>query len=105
MNGSQTATFSEAVSAQPHGIVLAFNAYYGSVTENAYNFFFVPKYFVATSRGYSFFINEDVTWMAAKYLYISDTKITGHSVNATNSTSCGITFTNTNAVLRYVIGV
>ena len=106
MNSSQTATLSEAVSAQPHGIVLAFNAYYGAATENAYNHFFVPKYTVANgNRGYSFFMSEDKSWIAAKYLYISDTKITGNSANDSNSTSCGITFTNTNAVLRYVIGV
>ena len=106
MNSSQTATLSEAVSAQPHGIVLAFNAYYGAATENAYNHFFVPKYTVTNgNRGYSFFMSEDKSWIAAKYLYISDTKITGNSANDSNSTSCGITFTNTNAVLRYVIGV
>ncbi len=43
MNNYHTATLSEAVSAQPHGIVLAFSAYYDSASENAYNFFSCPN--------------------------------------------------------------
>ena len=44
--------------------------------------------------------------MATKYIYISDTTITGTDDNATVGTgTSGVTYTNNRFVLRYVIGV
>lgn len=44
---------------------------------------------------------------ATKYIYVADTKLTGHSNNddAATAKGLGITSTSKNFVLRYAIGV
>lgn len=111
MNASQTVTLSEAVSAQPNGIVLVFSAYSNGASDNAqFHSFFVPKALVAAHPGKgSEFIMASSNTPASfrfKYLYISDTSITGNADNTWDGTaSAGVKVTNTGAVLRYVIGV
>lgn len=59
-------------------------------------------------KGYVFTLNSGATLgvMGAKYLYISDDKITGHDDNkASGTASSGITYNNAGFVLRYGIGV
>ena len=43
--------------------------------------------------------------MAAKYLYFTDTTITGHAGNTSSGTNSSISYNNKNYALRYVIGV
>lgn len=113
MSDTQTATLSEAVSAQPNGIVLVFCAYVpnestGEVeTDYSWQSFFVPKTLVAASTsGHSFQLTRgNFASIGTKYLYIKDTFISGHADNKLTGTSNGITYANNKFVLRYVIGV
>lgn len=111
MDGTQTATLSEAVSAQAHGIVLIFSAYLNGASKDFHwTTHFVPKYLVTKDGGggTNFLMSGagDFADYAAKYLYINDTVIAGHANNKGAGTgACGITYNNTAYVLRYVIGV
>lgn len=108
MTEGHTITLTEAVSAQPHGIILVFCAYNGaSDTNYSWQCFFVPKILVATSTsGHTFTLGRGkFTYTGTKYLYINDTTISGHADNNLTGTSNGITYANNKFVLRYVIGV
>ena len=111
MNASQTATLSEAVSDQAHGIVLVFSSYSSGAGDNAnFHSFFVPKAHVAAHPGKgSEFVMASSNAPGSfrfKYLYISDTYITGNADNSWDGTSgSGVKVTNSGAVLRYVYGV
>lgn len=108
MTAAHTANLTEAVSAQRHGIVLVFCAYNGSSDTNySWQSFFVPKQLVALSTaGHTFVLGRGkFTYTGTKYLYISDTSITGHADNNLTGSNNGITYANNKFVLRYVIGV
>lgn len=111
MNASQTATLSQAVSAQPHGIVLVFSSYSNNAADDAqFHSFFVPKALVANhpGKGSQFVMVSSNTpgSFRFKYLYINDTSMTGHADNVkTGTTSSGVSITNNGSVLRYVYGV
>lgn len=109
MDATHTATLSEAISAQAHGIVLVFSYYDSGVQDYSFNTFFVSKEQVALfpSCGHTFImgINAGFSSMGAKYLYFTDTTVKGHAGNTTSGTNSGITFNNSKYVLRYVIGV
>lgn len=112
MSQEQTITLSQAVSKQPHGIVLVFCDYYGGELSRHWNSIFVDKYTIAAhdNAGHSFIlsgINNTTPFspMGMKYLYISDTVIRGSDANEHSSTANGITYDNYRFVLRYVIGV
>lgn len=108
MTSSHTANLSEAVSAQPNGIVLVFCVYNGNDDTNySWQSFFVPKQLVALStEGHTFTLSSGkFTYVGTKYLYINDTSITGHADNILTGMSNGIRYTNDKFVLRYVIGV
>lgn len=108
MTAGHTATLTEAVSAQPNGIVLVFSAYNGADDSNfGWETFFVPKQLVALSTaGHTFILGRGkFTYTGTKYLYIYDDRITGHADNNASGTSNGITYNNSKFVLRYVIGV
>lgn len=111
MSGTQTATLSEAISAQANGIVLIWSYYVDGAVDNS-NFipYFIPKQFVSlhNGKGISMFMtNGTMSVAASKYVYVSDTKLTGHANNddAATTKNCGITSTPKQWVLRYVIGV
>lgn len=111
MNDTQTATLSESVSSQPNGIVLIWSYYVDGAADNS-NFrpFFIPKQFVTShnGKGISMFLtNSGLTVVASKYIYVSDTKLTGHSNNgaAASAKASGVTSTPRQFILRYVIGV
>lgn len=110
MDSSQTITFSEAVSAQPHGVVLVFSSYSDSTARN-YGWVqrFVPKHHTSSHNGTGvvcFGFNSTANQFFNKYLYVYDTKVVGHDNNwSDTTTNCGITRTNSGAVLRYAIGV
>ena len=113
MNGDQSAYLSETISSQAHGIVLIFSYYNSDNNEPAdhsWTTHFVPKQmmqFNVDGRGHTFLmgINAGFSSIGAKYLFIYDTYIKGHSGNTTFGNNSGITFNNSNYVLRYVIGV
>lgn len=110
MSGSQTQTLSEAISAQPHGVVLVFSNYDSTdkvVNNYNWNCVFIPKYVVAThgGAGHDCILSSAAT-LYHKYLYISDTSIKGYDKNSSASASFhGQTVANTYFVMRYVIGV
>lgn len=111
MSDTQTATLSEAISAQANGIVLVWSEYTDGASSNAnFNMFFVPKHFITLHAGKgmpNFLGNGSGNIVCMKYLYISDTSIKGYSGNddAATEKNCGITMTSNRFVLRYVIGV
>lgn len=108
MTEGHTANFTEPVSAQRHGIILVFSAYESSTDTNySWECFFVPKQLVALSTsGHTFILGRGkFSRVGTKYLYIYDTKITGHADNNLTGTSNGITYANNKFVLRYVFGV
>jgi hypothetical protein len=110
MNASQSITLSEAVSAQVNGIVLVWSYYEsGAAKDFNFHFHFVPKWFVSTypAKGSDYALaNHTGNVLGHKYLYISDTTITGNDYND-DGTLAGsrVTYTNTAFVLRAVIGV
>lgn len=108
MNGSQTATLAEKVSAQQNGIVLVFARFVSDTTNpvDQFNCHFVPKMAVSLQggKGFSFHITDH--WnQGVKYLYIQDAKIIGNANNSVSKTVGGSTYTNNYYVMRYVIGV
>lgn len=111
MHGSQTATLSQPVSAQPTGIVLVFSPYASGTGQNFdWQRFFVSKAFVANhnAQGSVFLLsNTFFDQFGAKYLYISDTNIRGHDNNSlgVKTAGSGVKYQNSMYVMRYVIGV
>lgn len=112
MDGSQSIQLSESISSQISGIILVFSGYdtdASQAKDASINTFFVSKKQVELfpSVGHTFILGIDAGFsgMAAKYLYFTDTTISGHSDNTGSGTNSGITYNNSNYVLRYVIGV
>lgn len=110
MTAGHTATLSELISKQKNGIVLVFSEYVdGESADQSFHCRFIPKMQVAMHPGKAVCVQlstSNLAYFATKYLYISDDKIVGHeNNNATGTGTCGITYTNSRFVLRYVIGV
>lgn len=106
MNETHSITLKKKVSDLKNGLLFVFgrDTNYGIMT------FFVPKESVAlyTRTSYTFLLCTDLfDYIGAKTLYISDTKIEGHTNNdatGTNSTS-GISYRNNAFYLKYVYEV
>ena len=110
MSNTHSITLSEAVTAQPNGIIVCFSYYDANGVAQNYNwnYFFVPKYHVAQNpgTGCNFMIaNNAFGVVANKYLYINDTTITGAADNVSTGTASGLNYANNRYVLRRVIGV
>lgn len=114
MNESQTATLSQAVTAQRNGIVLIFSKYDGSAAVNQhFHSYFVPKQNISTvgsSYGQTFHLADCIAYRVGyKTLFIHDTKIVGIAENDDSLSSgyadSGIKYNNALWVMRYVIGV
>ena len=112
MKASQVATLSEAVSAQPHGIVLVFSRCEtsGTALEWGWTTHFVPKAIISInskSSGQAFMMSDNALFesVCCKYLYIGDTSIGGNDNNIGTGTKNGITYANNTHMLRAVIGV
>lgn len=110
MTAAQTAELSEAVSEQDTGIELVFSKYAnGAAEDNNFQTYQVSKKTVELLPGYGHTIPLAVfkySDVGSKYLYINDTRITGHADNiATGTGASGITYNNAAFVLRYVLGV
>lgn len=110
MQSGQSVSLSEPVSTQPNGIALVFSEWVdGAAADQSFHTRIVPKYLVAAHPGKAQCVQlatSNLAYFATKYLYINDKAITGHANNNTTGTgACGITYTNTRFVLRYVLGV
>lgn len=107
---ADTATLSEAISAQPNGIVIFFQ-WYGEGTPRAADMIchFIPKYLCTNfSGGYTVSaIDYDGGYAMSKYLYISDTGIMGVDFNGegAKTTDSGVKVTNWNYIMTRIIGV
>lgn len=108
MYEGQEAPLKEAVSAQPHGIVLVWSWYTEANGGENSNFehFFIPKHQVADHESCGVNCSRIAyDGNMAKYVYVYDTKITGHNLNLEQNTTGGVAYNNKNFALRYVIGV
>lgn len=111
MIANQSVTLSENVSAQAHGIVLAWSAY--STSDGAQNFgwnyTFVPKAHVTNHSGAGIACPmADPDRIGMKYVYVSNNKITGNDRNDDEGNVPGtnnVKFNNKYWVLRAVYGV
>lgn len=108
---SQTASFSGRVSEQKNGIVLVWSRYVDGegVKDDQFVCNFVPKKMVAQKEGkghtFTLFANS-FSNVSAKYVYISDNRLTGHANNTETGTGAiGLKYNNKYFCLRYVIGV
>lgn len=108
MAANANVQLSAPISSQMHGIVLVFSG----TSDVSWNTAYVPKAMINlyNGGGHTFLManNAGLSTFGAKYLYISDTSITGHATNVTDSSSAaasGIKFGNAYFSLRYVIGV
>ncbi|MBR2683847.1 MAG: hypothetical protein IKE22_11350, partial [Atopobiaceae bacterium] len=110
MTTSHTVTLSENISAQAHGIVLAWSAYSSGTAQNySWNYTFVPKSHINDHPGAGvscMLIDPDRIGM--KCVYVSDNRITGNDRNDDNSNVSGmnnVKMSNNYWVLRAVYGV
>ena len=111
MNAVQSVDLTDTpINSQPHGIVLIWSAYDSNGPEDwDWVCNFIPKSFVdlyGTGNGMAFNMASTTFGnVGAKYIYVSNTSLTGHNNNAATGTNSGITYKNNHWVLRYVIGV
>ena len=109
MIGTDKLTFAEPMDQQQSGIVLVFSRYIsGAAQDYYYVTHFVPKQLIATTPSSSMcFLMSTAKFeaIAAKYLIITNTGITGNDQNDDTGTANGVTFANNSFALRYVIGV
>lgn len=105
MSGDQTAWLDEKVSNQFNGIVLVWSGYSNGKANNGdVHTQFIPKWCVTEMNGggHAFI---DPYRRIDKYFYVYNDKIVGNNINGTSGTEGGITYNNSNCVLRAVIGV
>lgn len=111
MGENTVITLAEPISKQKNGIVLVFSYCSDNNAVKDYQFqtFFKSKLEIELlpDKGHQFILlSNNFAYIAAKYLYINDSKITGNIDNTASGTaSTGITYSNNRYVLRYVIGV
>lgn len=110
MNGTQSVDLTNTpISSQPHGIILVWSAYVSSQAQN-YDWVcnFIPKSFVSYQNGNGMLFNmsnSTFSFVGSKYVYISNTGLSGSNDNTATGTGSGISYKNNHWVLRYVIGV
>ena len=110
MSSGVSATLNEKVSEQETGIVLHWQAYVsGEAKDYDHVYRFIPKQHVINNAGAGVFTNMATTsWgtVGSKYVYVSDTKLTGHADNNKYGTgTSGVKYDNKHWVLTEVIGV
>ena len=110
MGDGQYADLSESISSQANGIVLVWSYYNpstGTAGDWGYQYDFIPKQEIIS--GYSGFLFKlaisRYQYVGTKYIYASNTRLSGHADNTATGTLSGITFANNRFVLRRVIGV
>lgn len=107
MDSTHTAYLNWPLQYVAHGIVLIFSAADSDVSWSTH---FVPKEIISRNQGgaqcFMMANNAGFATVGAKYLYIYDDMIKGHSSNNTTGTAASnIKFNNAAFVLRAVIGV
>lgn len=114
LTAGQTATFSEPVSQQQSGVVLIFSRYASSTAQDYYfSCHFIPKLLVtaATNAGQTAagvaitMATSKFDYIAAKFVRVTETGVTGDETNNASGTNNGITYNNGGFALRYVVGV
>ena len=110
MKEDQSITLEDAISDQLTGVILAWSAYAdGAAGDYDWNYIFVPKEHALrhSGSGVAMTLISSTGWTrASKYVYISDTTISGHSNNNKESTEENGWIVNPSGfVLRYVYGV
>jgi len=109
MAANVTATLSYPISSCPSGIVLHWQAYADSATQDYDHVYtFIPKQHVAVSNGKGVvcqLANGGFGFVGTKYVYVSDGSITGHSGNQATGTASGITYNCAHWVLTQIIAV
>lgn len=107
MAANVTATLSYNVSTCPSGIVLHWQAYANSATQDYDHVYtFIPKQHVVASPGKGVvcqLANGGFGYVGTKYVYVHDGKVMGHSSNTATGTASGITYNNGHWVLTQVI--
>lgn len=111
MHSQQTAVLSEKVSAQKNGIVLCWTGFIPETnTVETYDnhYFFIPKEHVL-SRDWAgvdmVLASQGMDKICCKYVYVSDTNVSGHDRNSTSGTGSGINWNSRYWVLRKILGV
>lgn len=116
-NYNSSVTLSDAVTSQVNGVVLVFSAYdesESSVKDVSWNEIFIPKQAITYGTGklrvsqltiVEASGDNHVMRFGFKWLYLTDTTISGNSFNVSSNTMNGVTYTNNKFVLRYVIGM
>ena len=103
LNDSQTVTLSEPISKQKNGIILIWSRWVseGVPANDNWNYSYIPRYQINLpgSGGVALPMgrNSDGATFKMKYVYITDTQISGHSMNSPLATGNDLT-------LRRVIG-
>ena len=111
MSSTTEITLSESISSQMFGIVVVFKRYDASSGQSFhYNSFFIPKGLVQLEGGggWSCTMVSEWIYLSCKYLYITDTKIKGHTMNTTEKGDVGTTgfiLNNNIYKLCYVFGI
>lgn len=108
MNGDQKISIPK-ISSQPNGIILVFSKFTNGAEVNTdFTSFFVHKNTVLNHDGIGHCFTMctlNFLSVCTKYLYISDTQISGHDYNTqSGKAASGILYDNSAFVLRYVIG-
>ena len=107
MAANVTATLDYPVTSCPSGIVLHWQAYANSATQDYDHVYtFIHKQHVVASPGKGVvcqLANGGFGFVGTKYVYVSDGGITGHSSNTATGTASGITYNNSHWVLTQVI--
>lgn len=114
LTAGQTATFSEPMSQQEHGVILVFSRYTSSTAQDYYySCHFIPKLLVTAATGAGqtaagvavTMATSKFDYVSAKYIRVTETGVTGDETNNASGTTNGITYNNAQFALRYVIGV
>lgn len=109
MRDGQSISLSESILKQPNGIVLVFSAFSdGAAQDHSWQHFFIPKWYVLNHSGEGISIplaGSNFSRVGTKYLYIGESRISGHANNDDKGTANGITYNNAEFVLREVLGV
>ena len=107
--GEQSCTLMYPITEMPHGVLIIFSNYSGSIQNTRIHCFYVPKKAISQWSGSGFQFNmfsTDFSQVCGKYLYIANSKITGHNDNTkTGTASSGIKYANNTFALRAVVGV
>lgn len=112
MHAGQTIRLSDKVSNQPTGIVIVWSYYNESASKSENQHFvyqFVPKSHVEHYDGCGVTLQvatgTTFNFIAQKYVFVSDSAITGYAANAESGAKNGVTFSNRYLALRGVLGV